>query len=107
MNLKRYACLANNDFKSYEFYSEGPNGKIKKVVTFTKIEDEDIVIYNLAFGDENSETGDIAILSLQTMGTEIWFLQPWQILSLNSVIVMEVNIFMPRAALLQEQDFTK
>ena len=56
MNLIHYRYFASNDFQDYEFYSEGPKGRIKKVVMFTKIQ-SDPIIYNLAFGDENSETG--------------------------------------------------
>jgi hypothetical protein len=59
MNLERYTYFTNSDFKDYEFYSDGPKGKIKKVVTFTKVQDGP-VIYNLAFGDENPETGFVS-----------------------------------------------
>jgi hypothetical protein len=53
MNLNHYS-LITTDFRDYEFYSEGPKGKIKKVVRYRKIEDDPIT-YNLAFGDENRE----------------------------------------------------
>jgi hypothetical protein len=59
MNLDKYVYYANTDFKTYEFYSEGPAGKIKKVASFTKIYD-DPTVYNLAFGDEDTETGQIS-----------------------------------------------
>lgn len=52
MNLDRYNYIATNDFQDYEFYSEGPRGRIKKVIRYKKIAD-DPVTYNLAFGDEN------------------------------------------------------
>jgi hypothetical protein len=55
MNLPHYNYLTN-DFQEYEFYSEGPKGKIKKVVRFQKLQIEP-EIYNLAFGDYDSETG--------------------------------------------------
>jgi len=58
MNLKRYAYFTNEDFLDYEFYSEGPKGKIKKVVHYQKI-NENPVVYNLAFGDFNEETNTI------------------------------------------------
>lgn len=58
MNLKHYTYFTNNDFQDYEFYSEGPKGKIKKVVRFSKIE-VDPIVYNLGFGDEKLETGEI------------------------------------------------
>lgn len=59
MNLKRYAFQSNNDFQDYSFFSDGPNGQIKKVVVYSLFQ-EDPVIYNLAFGDENPETGEIS-----------------------------------------------
>jgi len=58
MNLKRYNYSVSNDFQRYSFYSIGPKGKIKKTVTYTKIQ-EGPVIYNLAFGDEDPVTGRI------------------------------------------------
>lgn len=43
----------------YEFFSEGPNGTIKKVVRYRLIQEYPIRIYNLGFGDWNEEKGDI------------------------------------------------
>jgi hypothetical protein len=57
MNLNKYQ-LFTSDFIDYEFYSEGPKGSIKKIVTFTKAQDNPI-IYNLAFGDADLNTGFI------------------------------------------------
>lgn len=51
MNLPHYRYLVSNDFKDYKFYSEGPKGKITKIVRFTKME-EFPNVYNLGFGDE-------------------------------------------------------
>ena len=56
MDLKRYPYFSNNNFLDYEFYSDGPKGKIKKVVRFTKVF-EDSTIYNLGFGDVDEENG--------------------------------------------------
>lgn len=58
MNLDRYAYFTAN-YQDYVFYSEGPKGKIKKVIRFTKVQ-EIPAIYNLAFGDEDPETGSIS-----------------------------------------------
>ncbi|WP_184546924.1 DUF6934 family protein [Mucilaginibacter sp. FT3.2] len=55
MNLKHYTYFTN-DYEEYEFYSEGPKGRIKKVIMFSRLQD-DPVILNLAFGDEDSNTG--------------------------------------------------
>lgn len=63
MNSKYYPYFANKNFKEYEFFSEGPRGKIKKVVSFIQIED-DPVIYNMGFGDVDPGTGLISDLSI-------------------------------------------
>ncbi|SHN30493.1 DUF6934 family protein [Mucilaginibacter sp. OK098] len=59
MNLERYPYLVKNNFHDYEFYSEGPNGRIKKAVRFTKINDEEPIFYNLGFGDVSEKTDAI------------------------------------------------
>jgi len=56
MNLKRYPYFTTNNFQEYSFYSEGPKGSIKKVVKFMKAQNDPIV-YNLGFGDEDPLTG--------------------------------------------------
>ncbi|WP_414692628.1 DUF6934 family protein [Pedobacter sp.] len=58
MNLPQYPFQASSDFQTYSFYSDGPNGKIKKVVIYSLFQ-ENPLIYNLAFGDENPNTGII------------------------------------------------
>ena len=55
MNLPHYNYLTS-DFQAYEFYSEGPKGQIKKVVTFSRIRDAPPT-YNLTLVDVNSITG--------------------------------------------------
>lgn len=60
MNLERYKYFTN-DYYAYEFYSEGPKGRIKKAVVYSKIQD-DPTVYNLAFGDEDAATGKISDL---------------------------------------------
>jgi hypothetical protein len=57
MNLPHYNYLTN-DFQEYEFCSVGPKGSIKKIVRFQKLQ-EDPLIYNLAFGDHDAETGEV------------------------------------------------
>lgn len=59
MNLERYQYLNSNDYHDYEFYSEGPNGRISKMVTFSYIPNTNPAIYNLAFGDLNVITGEL------------------------------------------------
>ncbi|EHQ24802.1 DUF6934 family protein [Mucilaginibacter paludis] len=58
MNWERYNYYTNN-YQAYEFFSEGPKGRIRKLVVFTKIPDTDPSIYNLAIGEAHPVTGKI------------------------------------------------
>jgi hypothetical protein len=42
----------------YEFFSEGPKGKIKKIVRYKLISESPDNIFNLSFGDWNEKTFD-------------------------------------------------
>jgi hypothetical protein len=54
MNLPSYSYSVNESFLTYEFFSDGPAGLIKKVVRFTRLISKDgSSFYNLAFGDWN------------------------------------------------------
>jgi hypothetical protein len=57
MNLDRYIFNISPDHFEYEFYSQGPKGKIKKLVRFDPFETDDgQQLINLAFGDWNEHT---------------------------------------------------
>ena len=58
MKLDRYELKADEPLTTYEFLSEGPKGKIQKIIQFSLVNQID-KIYNLAFGDKNSLTGEI------------------------------------------------
>ena len=49
MGGQRYNLEATELFTVYEFVSEGPKGRIAKIVKYTKISTNDM--YNLGFGD--------------------------------------------------------
>lgn len=53
MNLNGYEFKTSKSFLDYEFYSEGPKGKIKKVVSFTPRTANGVTYFNLGFGDWN------------------------------------------------------
>lgn len=57
MNLDRYSIVSSKDYRFFEFYSEGPKGRIKKVIYYQLLTRWGDNIYNLAFGDwvENSK----------------------------------------------------
>jgi hypothetical protein len=50
VELDSYSVILDNLHETYKFFSEGPNGNIKKIIAYQKIGDD---IYNLAFGDWN------------------------------------------------------
>ncbi len=58
MNLEHYEYQNEEDSQEYSFFSNGPRGKIKKLVVFSMVRNEP-PMYNLAFGDVDSETGEI------------------------------------------------
>ena len=59
MNLERYDFSTNETFLDFEFESEGPKGKIKKIVRYSPQNANGITYFNLGFGDRNEETGKI------------------------------------------------
>jgi hypothetical protein len=66
MNPNSYPFKIESNHLSFEFFSEGPNGRIKKVIQFIKLNEpnskEDI--YNLGFGDYNEAEGKIDDLAI-------------------------------------------
>jgi hypothetical protein len=59
MNLPKYDYTPDEAFINYEFFSEGQSGRIRKMIVFRQLITQPFVVYNLAFGDLNEETGDI------------------------------------------------
>jgi hypothetical protein len=58
MNLEGYDVIYSSDHFEYEFYSEGPKGRIRKRVRFQPFSNNAGNFFNLVFGDAN-ETGEI------------------------------------------------
>jgi len=56
MNLERYDIIKLSDHFEYEFYSEGPKGRIRKRVRFQLFSNDAGNFFNLVFGDAD-ETG--------------------------------------------------
>lgn len=50
MEVRIYETISDDSRLSYEFFSEGQNGRIRKIVQYQKMMDN---IYNLTFGDWN------------------------------------------------------
>ena len=64
MNLDHYDLYTGSDNFYYEFYSEGPKGRIRKIIQFHMLQTAPDVIYNLGFGDwipEADEVDDLVV----------------------------------------------
>ena len=57
MKLDRYELKSDDLLTTFEFLSEGPKGKIDKLIQFSLVNQNRL--YNLAFGDKDPFTGDI------------------------------------------------
>jgi hypothetical protein len=64
MNLSKYRYKTNDSFLDYEFYSIGPNGRIKKVVRYSPQNAGGITYFNLGFGDWNEKKNRIDDLAI-------------------------------------------
>ena len=62
MKLTNYPLSAEDNLKTFEFISEGPNGLIRKMVQFTPTNLQGF--YILAFGDKDSKTGELDDLAI-------------------------------------------
>ena len=69
MNKPKYLYKSEELFKVYEFYSEGPRGRIKKMVQFTETGTENV--YNLAFGDFDEKNKSINDLIVTNNGDSL------------------------------------
>lgn len=58
MKLDRYELKAGRNLATFEFVSEGRKDQIVKVIQFEPMNLENL--HNLAFGDQNAETGELA-----------------------------------------------
>src|ERR1019366_4420596 len=64
MNIEKYPVATDKEFRGYEFYSEGPNGRIKKVVHYTELKQFGENYFNLGFGDWNEITNEVNYLAV-------------------------------------------
>lgn len=79
MSVERYALKSESSQVVFRFVSKGPKGDIQKLIDFQEIDEPNM--YNLAFGDENPETGAIDDLAVsnngdsdKVLGTVVWAL---------------------------------
>jgi len=66
MELERYQLKAEDSLMVFDFVSDGPKGRIPKLVKFSETNLKDL--YNLAFGDKDLDTDEINDLSISNNG---------------------------------------
>lgn len=65
--LEKYSDIfVSDDYKHYKFTSVGVNGRISKVVRYYDLDLDNY--YNLGFGDQDPETGDLNDLAISNNG---------------------------------------
>jgi hypothetical protein len=69
MQFPKYQYKSENLLLFYEFISEGPNGRIKKIVQYTETATPNV--YNLGFGDFDEKTQSINDLSITNNGDSL------------------------------------
>lgn len=57
LKFERYELAADESLTVFEFYSEGPRGRIRKIVQYAQTNVENI--YNLGFGDFDKRSNEI------------------------------------------------
>ncbi|KIC92635.1 DUF6934 family protein [Flavihumibacter solisilvae] len=68
MQVEAYPYTKRPESFYYEFESDGPNGRIKKVVEFYRLQQREQEVYNLAFGDWDENTHCINDLAISNNG---------------------------------------
>ena len=64
MTLETYKYYCSETHLNFEFDSDGPNGKIRKIVSYWPLNTGGIPYFNLGFGDFNPKTGKIDDLAV-------------------------------------------
>ncbi|MDP4218363.1 MAG: hypothetical protein Q8927_19365 [Bacteroidota bacterium] len=59
MNLKRYPYRISGNNLDFHFESEGPNGKVSKLIRYSPDNEQGTTYFNLAFGDYDPVTGNL------------------------------------------------
>lgn len=69
MNSPKYLYKTEKNFTIYEFTSEGPKGRIRKIVEYTETATKNV--YNLGFGDYDEITNAINDISVTNNGDSL------------------------------------
>jgi hypothetical protein len=91
MNLERYTYFKRESYKEYSFYSEGPRGRVLKVVRFGRLSPKVAFCYNLSFGDWSEDQQNIDDRSITNNGdTE-------KVLATVAAVVVDFTRIFPQA----------
>ena len=93
MNLEKYEIIQGPGDSYYEFYSEGPKGRIKKIVRFTLLSEYEDNFYNLFLGDWLESEGRASDTSVSDNK------DPEKILATVASIVVHFMASKPQAAI--------
>lgn len=93
MNLEKYEIIQGPGDSYYEFYSEGPKGRIKKIVRFTLLSEYEDNFYNLFLGDWLESEGRASDTSVSDNK------DPEKILATVASIVVHFTASKPQAAI--------
>ena len=66
MKLPKYPLASSDKMMTFEFISEGPKGLINKLVNYQPTNFKNV--YNLAFGDKDTTTGEINDMIISNNG---------------------------------------
>jgi hypothetical protein len=69
MNKPKYLYKTEDQFVIFKFYSEGPKGRIAKIVEYTETATKGV--FNLAFGDYDENTKTISDLTVTNNGDSL------------------------------------
>lgn len=94
MKIATYPFAKSPESFYYEFYSNGPNGNIKKVVEFYRFTELKGEIFNLSFGDWNENNQCIDHLAITNNGDSI------KVLSTVALTVLDFMKNYPKAAII-------
>ncbi|HEY4061370.1 MAG TPA: hypothetical protein VGM30_05695 [Puia sp.] len=62
MDLQKYEYSTNDNYLEFEFDSEGPKGKTRKVIQYTPYNSNGVTYFSLSFGNLDPTTGKIDTL---------------------------------------------
>ena len=106
MKLNRYEFKSGDKFLTYEFLSEGPKGKIQKLIQFSLV-NQDTSFFNLAFGDKILKQAKLMIWLSPTMVTAKKFLPQSYLLFMLSATNFPKPGFIQQVVQKQEHVFIK